>query len=158
MSKHLRNNRPYRQGCKRKGAAVVEFALLLPVLLVITFGAIDAGQFVNVSQIVNTASRESARLASRSDTTNVETVTAAVESYIAEAFPVQTVATLTSAVTVEVGDSNGAAISGADLSGIDSGTPITVRVVLQYDAVRWLRYLPGFNAMSIETTTTMRRE
>ena len=61
-------------------------------------------------------------------------------------------------VTVDVADSYGTGIPGADLSSVDSGTPITVRVVLQYDTVRWLRHLPGFDGFSIETETVMRRE
>ena len=126
--------------------------MLVPVLVLLAFGAIDAGQCVNVSQIVNNASREGARLAVRSDTTDVEIVKTAVESYIAESFPGE------ATVSVNVGDSFGIGISGNDLSGVDSGTPITVSVVLQYDTVRWLRHLPGFDAMSIETETVMRRE
>jgi Flp pilus assembly protein TadG len=131
---------------------VVEFSLLAPVLVLLPLGSIDAGQLVNVSQVINDASREGARLAARYDTTDVETVTSAVKSYVDEAIPGQV------SVTVEVGDSYGIGIPGDDLSGVESGTPVTVRVVLQYDSVRWLRHFPGFDGMLIETETRMRRE
>jgi Flp pilus assembly protein TadG len=158
MHRQSRNNRSTKPHRIRKGAATAEFAMLLPVLVLITFGAIDAGQCINVSQIVNEASREGARLASRSDTTDVEEVESAVEAYIADAFPGETAAAMAAAVTVQIGDSYGIGIPAGNLSTIESGTPITVRVVLEYDSVRWLKYLPGFDAMAIETETVMRHE
>ncbi len=150
MLKKNQNNRSSKQ---RQGAAVTEFALLAPLLVLLTFGAIDAGQCINVSQIVNEASREGARMAARADTTDVAAVQAAVQSYIDEAFPGQT-----ASVTVQVGDSYGLGIPAEDLSAVESGTPVTVRVVLQYDSVRWSAYLSGLDGMSIETETVMRRE
>lgn len=152
MIRTFKEGRSARRGRTRKGAAVAEFALLSPILVLLAFGGIDAGQLVNVSQIINDASREGARLAVRSDTTDVQTVRSAVESYVDEAIPGAV------SVTVEVGDSYGIGIPGDDLSGVDSGTPITVRVVLLYDSVRWLRHLPVFDDMSIQTETVMRRE
>ena len=152
MKKTLQTNRPVKRRGVRKGAAVAEFALLSPVLALLALGAIDAGQLVNVSQVINDASREGARLAVRSDTTDAAAVKAAVDSYVNEALPGEVT------VTVEIGDSYGVGIPGDDLSGVDSGTPITVRVALQYDTVRWLRYLPFLDAMSVETETVMRRE
>ncbi len=47
-----------------RGAAVVEFALLLPVLMVILLGTIDWGYFFFVEQLVTNASREGARTGS----------------------------------------------------------------------------------------------
>lgn len=152
MKKILQRNRSAKRSGNRKGAAVVEFALLSPVLALLALGAIDAGQLVNVSQVINDASREGARFAVRSDTTDAATVKAAVDAYVNDALPGEV------SVTVEIGDSYGIGIPGDDLSGVDSGTPITVRVMLQYDTVRWLRHLPFLDAMSIETETVMRRE
>jgi Flp pilus assembly protein TadG len=158
MSTIYQNHQFSKQRKARQGAAASELALLAPLLVLITFGVIDAGQCINVSQIVNEASREGARLAARAETTDVETVRSAVQSYVAEAFPGKTVSEMAAAVTVEVGDSYGTGIPAGDLSGIESGTPVTVRVVLPYDSVRWSAYLSGFDGMSIETQTVMRRE
>ena len=158
MIRKIQNNRSSKRRDKRKGVAAAEFAMLLPVLVLLTFGAIDAGQFVNVAQIVNEASREGARLASRSDTTDIVDIQSAVGSYIAEAFPGESAEAMAAAVTVEIGDTYGAGIPAGDLSAVESGTPVTVRVVLEYDTVRWLRHLPGFDAMLIETQTMMRRD
>ncbi len=46
-----------------RGAAVVEFALLLPVLLLILFGLIDFGRALNAQITLTQAAREGARLA-----------------------------------------------------------------------------------------------
>ena len=67
MIRTSRRSRSVRRCRARKGAAVAEFALLVPVLVLLALGAIDAGQLVNVSQVVNDASREGARLAARSE-------------------------------------------------------------------------------------------
>jgi Flp pilus assembly protein TadG len=46
-----------------RGAAAVEFALLLPVLLMLVFGIIDFGRALNAQITLTQAAREGARLA-----------------------------------------------------------------------------------------------
>ncbi|HUC59221.1 MAG TPA: TadE family protein [Streptosporangiaceae bacterium] len=45
-----------------RGAAAVEFALLLPVLLLLVFGLIDFGRALNAQITITQAAREGARL------------------------------------------------------------------------------------------------
>jgi Flp pilus assembly protein TadG len=47
-----------------RGAAAVEFALLLPLLLLLVFGIIDFGRALNAQVTLTQAAREGARLAS----------------------------------------------------------------------------------------------
>ena len=47
-----------------RGATVVEFAIVVPLLLVLVFGIIDFARYFSVASSVNTASRESARYGS----------------------------------------------------------------------------------------------
>lgn len=59
--------RPQRQaGIKGRdrGAAAVEFALLLPLLLLLVFGIIDFGRLLNAQVTLTQAAREGARLVS----------------------------------------------------------------------------------------------
>jgi Flp pilus assembly protein TadG len=46
----------------RQGAAAVEFALVLPFLLLILFGVWELGRLVQVTQIISNAAREGGRL------------------------------------------------------------------------------------------------
>ena len=48
---------------RRRGAAVVEFAVVLPLLLTILFGIIEYGWVFMVRQTLQTAAREGCRLA-----------------------------------------------------------------------------------------------
>ena len=47
----------------RKGQAIVEMALVLPILLMLLFGIVEFGRIFNTYLIVSNASREGARLA-----------------------------------------------------------------------------------------------
>lgn len=53
----------------RQGAAAVEFAILLPVLLLIVFGAVDVCTMIRTQQRLNTVAFESARIAATPDST-----------------------------------------------------------------------------------------
>jgi Flp pilus assembly protein TadG len=50
------------RGPRDRGAAAVEFALLLPVLLLLIFGIIDFGRALNAQITLTQAAREGARL------------------------------------------------------------------------------------------------
>jgi Flp pilus assembly protein TadG len=56
------NRRRSGGNTRDRGAAAVEFALLLPVLLLIVFGIIDFGRALNAQITLTQAAREGARL------------------------------------------------------------------------------------------------
>ena len=53
-----------RKGRGQRGAAAVEFALVLPLFLLLGLGTIDFGYYFFVSEIVTNAAREGARAGS----------------------------------------------------------------------------------------------
>jgi Flp pilus assembly protein TadG len=55
---------PFSRPRAERGAAAVEFALVVPLLLVVLFGIIDFGFAINRYAIVNNAAREGVREAS----------------------------------------------------------------------------------------------
>lgn len=55
-----------------RGTAVVEAALVFPVLLLLTMGAIEYGWLFLKAQQITNASRQAARLAIRPDSTNAD--------------------------------------------------------------------------------------
>ncbi|MEQ8718727.1 MAG: TadE/TadG family type IV pilus assembly protein [Acidimicrobiales bacterium] len=56
------------------GAVAIEFALVLPILVVLVFGIIQFGLFFNRQQGVHAAAREGARIAALSSTTSDDVV------------------------------------------------------------------------------------
>ncbi len=57
---HLGRRRPE---AAQRGQGLVEFALVLPIFLLMLFGLIDGGRFVYENSVVSQAAREGARLA-----------------------------------------------------------------------------------------------
>ena len=84
------SRRMARNARRERGAAAVEFALLLPLLLLLVFGLIDFGRALNAQITLTQAAREGARLAALGQTV------AAVQSRT------QTAATGLSSVSVTV--------------------------------------------------------
>ena len=56
------SRRMARRAPRDRGAAAVEFALLLPMLLLLVFGIIDFGRALNAQITITQAAREGARL------------------------------------------------------------------------------------------------
>ena len=137
----------------RRGAVAVELAVVSPLLILIVFGAIEVGQFVNLSQLASNACREGARRASRNETLAVTEVEATVHDYLHDAEEIPS-----SAVAVNVLDGVGAPIPGGDLTTIASGEAVSVQVTVQFEAVRWISFLSLLNGAVNSTTTIARRE
>ena len=55
--------RPARRAPQDRGAAAVEFALLLPLLMLLVFGIVDFGRALNAQITLTQAAREGARMA-----------------------------------------------------------------------------------------------
>jgi Flp pilus assembly protein TadG len=55
--------RPARRAPRDRGAAAVEFALLLPLLTLLVFGIVDFGRALNAQITLTQAAREGARMA-----------------------------------------------------------------------------------------------
>jgi Flp pilus assembly protein TadG len=153
-------NRKQPRNCPatRRGVAATEFALVLPVLMIIILGAIDVGEFINVGQVVAHAAREGAREASRDRTTDVSQVEHAVRTYLSGAFPNMTAANLGTIAQVTVSTNSGGVLTGSAVNTVPSGDPITVTVSLSFDAVRWLQGVNFLGGRVLSSTTVMRRQ
>jgi Flp pilus assembly protein TadG len=125
---------------KRRGASMVEMALILPLLVLLIFALMEYGwMFLRVSQ-VHGAARHGARAAARPDATQAE-----VESAVA-------------AIMTQAG--MGSKPYTVQITDLDAEVtqPVTVRVSLNYDDIA----LTGFALLpvpdEINGQTTMAKE
>ncbi len=127
-----------------RGAAAVEFALLLPLLLLILLGTIDWGYFFFIEQLVTNASREGARAGSltpfsagspSADATAASNATTAAQSYLAAAGLVAASATVS----------------------VTSGPQIQVSVSYPTGSITGFTVLTAILPASAQATAVMRR-
>jgi Flp pilus assembly protein TadG len=141
MSAAVKRSGPRRRTNARRGAAVVEFALVAPILLLLVVGTIEVGRAIMVKDSLTVASREGARVAGNSATTTVSTVQSAVNSYLAGA------------------DITGATTSvSPDLAQVADGQPVTVTVSIPYSAVSWVKSPWFLSGQTMTATSVMVRQ
>jgi Flp pilus assembly protein TadG len=127
---------------QRRGAAAVEFAMILPVFFTLVMGMIEVGRGIMVSQILENAARNAARMAILDNTAN-SSVISTTQSFVASAAGVGNNDTT---VTISVNGS-----SGASLSTANPGDTILITVSLPASKISWVpsNYLTGMNLSTI---------
>jgi Flp pilus assembly protein TadG len=146
---------------RRRGAAVVEFAVVAPILMVFILGIIEIGRLVNVAQVTTNCSREGARYAVQG-AANTSTIDEYLRTYLASAGMSNTAAGGNSAVTVKIEYQSGSAwvvTTDPAANTIASGTPLRVTVEVNFDSQTWLpsRFFVGNNT-KVQGVTVMRKE
>lgn len=133
----------------RRGSQVIEFALILPLLLILVFGIIDFSIGLYDKAVVTNASREGARAG------------------IVYRFPALTTAQLQTAVTTVVQNycstylvTFGAATTPTVVvtGGGASGNQLTVTVTYNYVFSVIPNFIPGMTNPTLTATTVMRME
>ena len=130
----------------RAGSQVVEFALILPLLLILVFGVIDFGIAMYDKAVVTNASREGARAGivfaptrlTNADIVNV--VNTYCQNYLITFGAPSTVQTTVAR------------------TGLTSGSTLTVTVQYHYDYSVISYLLPGLGALNLQAQTVMRME
>ncbi len=127
-----------------EGAAIVEMALILPLLLLLTFGVIEYGWLFLKAHETTNAARHGARIACRPDATNSQVV--AEVSALMD--------------TAGLGDSGYVvSISPADISQMSSGETLTIKVEVPYEGNVELMSFPFIPVPSfIRASTSMAKE
>ncbi|MFO0902865.1 MAG: TadE/TadG family type IV pilus assembly protein [Pirellulales bacterium] len=132
------------RGRRRRGAAALEFALILPVFLTLVLGMIELGRIVMVLQSLTYASREGCRIAVLDGSTS-----SAVTSRVNQALGGSAITMPPATVVITPSNPSSAAYD----------EPVTVTVQVAYSQVSWLptTHFVGSDAV-LKASITMRRE
>lgn len=125
----------------RRGAAVVEFAVVAPVFIMLVFGMIEYGRMVMVQQLLTNASREGARMGIL-DGATTSSVQTAVTTYLSNASV--TGATVT--------------VNPNPPSSAGYGAPVTVTVSIPFSQVSWIPTPMFLSGTTLTASSVMRRE
>ncbi len=125
-----------------RGASTVEFALVLPALMLVIFGIVEFGRVFMVHQMLTSAAREGARVASMPGADN-SAVQAAIDQELASA-----------GLTADSFE-----FTPSDVSTAGRNNPVTVRVQINYESIAWAPgFIPGLTGMQLEGVVIMRKE
>jgi Flp pilus assembly protein TadG len=69
----------------QKGESIIEFAMVLPILLLVVFGITEFGRAIMTSNILSSASREGARLFVRASNPGPDETTARIDTVLVAA-------------------------------------------------------------------------
>ena len=127
----------------QRGTAAVEFAIVLPVLVLLLFGTIEFGLLLYNQQVITNASREGARagIVSQSPKVPPEDIADVVKNYCAGNL-------------ITFGDPNDPIINVTP--GTIFGTDLTVQVTYNYDFLVLSNL--GFGQQVLSSQTVMRME
>lgn len=141
-----------------RGAAAVEFAVVLPLLLMVVFGIIEFGLLMYNKAMITNASREAARSGilfdngQRLDTTQLATIVNQYCQNYLISFSDSSQSPVTTAVTE----------SGAQPEAMSFGDHLTVTVTYRYDYLLMPNFIAGIGdalgGVTLVATTTMRAE
>lgn len=113
----------HRSNRNRKGSATVELAVCLPVIMILTFGAIEATSLISFRQRLLTAAYEAARTTSGPGQTSVAGITAGSNILTARGIT-------GGAVTLS---------PGSVTAATPAGTEIAATVTAPFAANSWMR-------------------
>lgn len=132
---------------KRRGVAMVEMAIVLPLLLLLLVGIMEMGRVVMIYQILTNATREGARLAVVPGTSDA-TVLNACNTYLDRG------GISASGRVVQILNGGG---TSSSLSSIAALQPVTVRVQVPFSENTW-GFAQIMGGRTFTSTVTMRRE
>lgn len=133
---------------EQKGASAIEFAIVLPLFLVLVFGIIEFGVIMYDKAVITNASREGARfgiLFTDKDTTDAGIATKVNEF-------------LSATNLISLGGGATHTITSLPATR-PRGTPLSVTITYPYDFLVIPSFIPGIpQTLSLSATTIMRME
>jgi Flp pilus assembly protein TadG len=140
-----------RQGSRRqrRGVALVEFAMVVPVVFLFIFGIIEMSRYVMVQQALTSAAQRGCRKAMLATTVNDAAVDSAVRGYLDGTLG-----------PLAESDSLSVAVTPGDLSAAASGSHVSVQVQVSSADIGWVRsnFLGWTNDFVLTGQSTLIRE
>lgn len=130
-----------RRRTDRRGAALVEFALVAPIFLAFVVGSVELGRALVVQEALTNASREGARVGTLDGATSSD-VTNAADTYL-------------SAVSISGATTT---VTPSDPGTTAAGTQVTVSVSIPYASVSWVPSPWFLKNATLTATTVMQRQ
>ncbi len=127
----------------RRGQALVEFALVLPILVLLLLGIFEFGRAYNAYEVITDAAREATRRAVVDDTVSVHTI--------------ETIAISALSRAGMTADSTMVTITPTGLAGVTAGTPTSVAIAYPFRFL-FMGSLIGVSQVTLRSTSTMRHE
>ena len=133
-----------------RGQALLEFALILPILLLLVLGILEFGRAWNLAQMMSDVAREGARRAVIADPTITEQ---SVKDFMAQKLE-------TAGVPVTAMSPPNGSIEFTDTNGVatwhpPSGTPVNATIRIPYS---WMFFGTAFRPIVLTSSFTMRME
>jgi Flp pilus assembly protein TadG len=127
---------------RRRGAAIAEFAVVVPILILLVFGMLEFSRVMMVQEILVNAAREGCRKATLPGSTsdNVNTV---VSTYLTNS---------------GISGAPNPTINPTDPSTANAGDPITVTVSVPFNNVSWLPVPMFLGGKTLSATVVMAKE
>jgi Flp pilus assembly protein TadG len=125
---------------KRRGAAVVEFAIVVPIFILLIIGFIELGRALMVQQVLTNASRVGARTATMLNSTQSEVVNAVSE--YADSVSVQSTQVVVT----------------PDPAAAQTGDEVSVTVSVDFANVSWLPAPWFLDGATLSASSVMRKE
>lgn len=139
----------YRASVQRRGNAVLEAALVFPILISLTFGCVEFGHFFYVKHTLQGAAREGARAAATPSSTSTDVTTA-----VNNAMAATGIASNKYTTTIR----NSADSANVDPATATAGTAILVKVTATWGNVGMRPLGLISSTKSVVGQTTMRKE
>ena len=125
-----------------RGTAVVEFALVLPLLLMFLFGIMEFGRIMMVNHTLNNAARAGARIAVLPGSDN-DRVLSAINSELSSC-----------GLTLDE-----YVLDPSDVSTAERDDPITVTIKIDYESIGFVTgFFPMLTGKQLQGTVVMRKE
>jgi hypothetical protein len=148
----LRSRRGLRRGCRgERGTAVVEFALVAPILFLLVFGIIDFARMMNYYNVMTQLAAQGARAAAVNRNPDGTAITgpSSIQQMIIDKYTGPS----------EVKNDSSYHVCILDPVPVKSGDPVTVKTEFDFDFIPFIRVASGLTGkLHLTATSTLRAE